>query len=476
MRAIGLASAVVVASDATSGSAPAGSHGLGELDCAKYRPHRSGTGAIPEEAWGVYVLIDRYEDGSKLPGTGTPLLVPVLSMFAGRESGSQFLPRIGTEVYLRYVDDHPEQPVIIGFAHNTSYTYPFPPDGKDLPLVPYDEDGVSQMRHYLVVEEEESGEEEPAEEEPEQTGPPEDGAGAAETGADDEAAEGGAEDDGAEEEESPEMDVPATVADINEQEAPDDAADSVPTSDDAQAENYDIAPGTPEPLDVKANGGQITALTSHNGRNHILFEDALPQVVLKADNTQVTFARGDYAINVRGDMNQVSTNTETLHMDPVTTWTVGKHHTRIDGTTTIKRQAIAFSFIMKGQLHIHYGETNQLWGGIRVEIANEVRWTLTKPDIMAIKAIGQIILTPAYVDNQTTRMRLAVLRKHKTDTMERTSDTNLKLTLKEEAKLDELTRDVKLAMALAKEETAKMGERTKMGLLQLKIEKAKKIQ
>ncbi len=466
----------MVASDATSGSAPAGSHALGELDCAKYVPHLAGASAAVEEAWGVYVLIDRYEDGTKLPGTGTPLLVPVASMFAGRESGSQFLPRIGTDVYLRYIDDHPEQPVIVGFGHHSGYNYPWAPDGKDLPLVPYDEDGVSLMRHYLKAEEEEEegAEEEPAEPEPAPPPMPDESTDPAAAGSADGGGEGG--DDGAAEEESPEMDVPATVADINGQEAPDDAAGAVPTAEDAQAENYDISPGTPEPLDVKADGAQITALTSHNGRNHILFEDALPQVVLKADNTQVTYARGDYAINVRGDMNQVTTNTETLHLDPVTTWTIGKHHTRIDGTTTIMRKAVAFSFIMKGQLHIHYGETNQLWGGIRIEIANKVRWTLTKPDIMAIKAIGQIILTPAYVDNQTTRMRLAVLRKHKTDTMERTSDTNLKLTLKEEAKLDELTRDVKLAMALAKEETATMGERNKMGLLQLKIEKSKKIQ
>lgn len=443
MRALGLATGIVVARDAASADDPAGGRALGELDCAKISHWPAGPGGVAEEPWGVWVILDHYEDGLSPPGSAPPRLVAVASTIAGRESGSQFLPRIGTSVYLRFVDDDPEQPVVIGCAHHAGYPYPFPPDEEDLSLVPLDDEGSSRMRHVAKAEEEGEETEEKK--------------------------------DGAAEEESPDLDVPATVAAVNEADSPDGGKDAVPDSSASDSENYNIAPGEATALPVTAAGCDVTALTSKDGRNHIVFDDGAPQVVIKADNLHATYVGGDHMINVRGDMHRVTGATETLHEGTVWHWSVGKHHTRIDGKTDITRKAVVMSLVRKGELHIRYGAVNELWGGVRIEVAKDNKWTLSKPDTMQLKLIGQIALAPTFKDVQTTRLRLAVLRKHKTKTMERNSDMHLRLAVKAQASLDDLTRDVKVSLQLAKEETVTLSERTKMGLVQIKIEKSKEI-
>lgn len=475
MREIGLATAIVVARDAVSADDPAGGQELGKLDCAKVCHWPAGPGGAEAEPWGVWIIFDHYEDGLRQPGTALPLLVPVASMTAGHESGTQFLPRIGTSVYLRFVDNDGEQPVIIGFARHAGTPYPFPPDQDDLPLVPADEDGVSLMRHVVK---EEAEEEEEAEEAPEPVAPPMPempDPEAEDEGGDEEGGEEEAEEEGGEEDESPDLDVPATVEAVNGAESADDAADAVPDSETGDGEKYNIAPGEAQPLDVTASGCNVTGMTSNNGRNHVIFDDGAPQVVIKADNLHATYVGGDHMVNVRGDMHRVTGATETLHEGIFWHWSVGKHHTRIDGQTSITRQGVVFSMVRKGELHIRYGAVDELWGGVRLEFAKDNKWTLAKPDIMQLKLIGQIALAPTFKDVQTTRLRLAVLRKHKTKTMERTSEMHLRLAVKAETSLDDLTRDVKVSLQLAQEETVTLKKRTKKGLIQIKIENSKEI-
>lgn len=430
MRAIGLATGIVVARDAASAENAAGTRSLGELDCAKIAPWPAGPGGIDDEPWGVWVVFDHYEDGLRHPGFAVPRLVPVASMIAGRESGSQFLPRIGTSVYLHFIDGDPEQPVIIGFARHAGYPYPFPPDQDDLPLVPADDDGQPLMRHVVAEDSDE---------------------------------------------ETEELDVPAAVAAVNEADAADDAKDAVPDSETGDTQSYHLAPGEAKPLEVTASGRDVTAMTSKDGRNHVVFDDGAPQVVIKADNLHATYVGGDHMINVRGDVHRVTGATETLHEGIVWHWSVGKHHTRIDGKTKITRKAVVCSMVRKGELHIRYGAVHELWGGVRVEVIKDNKWTLTKPNTMQLKLIGQIALAPTFKDVQTTRLRLAVLRKHKTKTMERNSTLHLRLAVKAMVNLDEITRDALISLQLAQEETVTLTDRTKMGLVQIKIENSKEI-
>jgi len=446
MRAAGLVTGIVVARDATSADAPEGGQTLDRLDGAQVPPWPAGSGATGEEPWGVWVILDHWEAGTRLPGNAVPRLMPVASMFAGRESGSQFLPRTGTSVYVRFIDDDPEQPVVIGCAHHAGTPYPFPPDQTDLPLVPTGEDDESLMRQVVTEEKMEEPDEEASEE----------------SGGDKEA-----------EDKDPRLDVPATVAAANGAEGPDDVTGAVPASDDADGASYDIAPGESKPLVVNAAGCSVTGMTSKNGRNHVLFDDAAPNVVLKADKLHVTYVGGDHMVNVRGDLHRVTGATETLHEGLNWLWAVGRHHTRIDGASDWTRKGVHFTMVRKGELHLRYGAVHELFGGVRLEVAKNDKWVQMKPDTMQLKAIGRIALAPAFKDNQTTRLRLAVLRKHKTKTQTRESEMFLRLAVKGMAELDDLTRDIKVVLSLAKEETTTLDERTRKGLLLLDIAKTK---
>ncbi len=61
--------------------------------------------------------------------------VPVSESWAGANFGTQFLPRIGQEVIVSFLDGDPERPIITGRRYNADHGYsnlPFPPDEVDV--------------------------------------------------------------------------------------------------------------------------------------------------------------------------------------------------------------------------------------------------------------------------------------------------------------------------------------------------------
>ncbi len=471
MRALGLATGIVCAADATSAAAPGA---VDTLQCAKVPPWTWGSPGAPEEAWGVWVILDMIEGTSGMPGTAKPLLIPVAQAFVGRFGGAQFLPRIGTEVYVRFIGDNPDHPVIIGCGHTSGYPYPYPPAKADHSLLPGDDADIPF--ETIVPTESDEGDDSDSEEGDSEEGDSEEGdseEGGGE-GGNSEDGKSGDSDDSEGGDDPTLMEATEMVAKLIEKQSAGDVEDALPAESDADTEMKPLG-GTAQTLEVTADGWQITALTGQDRRNVILFDDGYPRIVLKTEGNGVTFAARDLQVNVRGAMTHVADTVNRAVVGSNTLWCVGSHYTRIDGAQTVTRKSVSLTVTLKGSLTVRYGETTHLWGGVRLDYVENDKWTLAKDDMTAL-GIGVVYLAPAMKDAHETWMRLAVMRTTKAKTQSRTAKTVLRLAAKDTQTVDEIDRTVKVALQLAQTVNHTADSGTFMGAAQVEIVSGKVVQ
>ncbi|MBL7999528.1 MAG: type VI secretion system tip protein VgrG [Candidatus Kapabacteria bacterium] len=63
----------------------------------------------------------------------TSMFIRVAQMWAGKGWGTMFIPRVGMEAVVAFLDGDPDRPIVIGTLYNSDYTIPYPqPSKKDV--------------------------------------------------------------------------------------------------------------------------------------------------------------------------------------------------------------------------------------------------------------------------------------------------------------------------------------------------------
>ena len=100
------------------------------------------------------------DPGAPAKAGGNTCWVRVVEGWAGRKSGSQFLPRVGQEVLVDFLDGDPEQPVIVGRLYNRDRSpQPFLPDSQDRTIT---NPGYSGIQTYSIPTRSQTGALKPA--------------------------------------------------------------------------------------------------------------------------------------------------------------------------------------------------------------------------------------------------------------------------------------------------------------------------
>ncbi|MCK2056124.1 type VI secretion system tip protein TssI/VgrG [Methylobacterium sp. 37f] len=85
--------------------------------------------------------------------------VRVAQMWSGKSWGTQFIPRVGQEVVIEFLEGDPDQPLVVGTVYNKDFRYPYAlPDNKTISGIKSDSTKGHNGYNEFVFEDKKSGE------------------------------------------------------------------------------------------------------------------------------------------------------------------------------------------------------------------------------------------------------------------------------------------------------------------------------
>lgn len=80
-------------------------------------------------------------------------------MWSGKSWGTQFIPRVGQEVVIEFLEGDPDQPLVVGTVYNKDFRYPYAlPDNKTISGIKSDSTKGHSGYNEFVFEDKKSGE------------------------------------------------------------------------------------------------------------------------------------------------------------------------------------------------------------------------------------------------------------------------------------------------------------------------------
>ncbi len=80
-------------------------------------------------------------------------------MWSGKSWGTQFIPRVGQEVVIEFLEGDPDQPLVVGTVYNKDFRYPYAlPDNKTISGIKSDSTKGNNGYNEFVFEDKKSGE------------------------------------------------------------------------------------------------------------------------------------------------------------------------------------------------------------------------------------------------------------------------------------------------------------------------------